>query len=139
MRAFEPHGPDSRPRGSGNHQSYQTAFRGSLGVLANPPDMHGAANGGCRDAVLAGARHSPFERKHGRELPEAAAGIDQGSRSAIPDQHRARGRPQCALFDLLRVSRRLDHAVRVMSGEIRTDQVARNFCRDIIRRSQARN
>src|SRR5581483_3654228 len=76
MRAFEPHGPDSRPRGSGNHQSYQTAFRGSLGVLANPPDMHGAANGGCRDAVLAGARHSPFERKHGRELPEAAAGID---------------------------------------------------------------
>jgi len=70
-------------------------------------------------------------------LPEPTPRVDEGSDLALPGEHRAGRGDEEAPVRVADVLRDADHAVGVVTGEVRADEVARHLRRHVGVRAHA--
>jgi hypothetical protein len=98
-----------------------------LGVLTEPADVHRMADRRRSDALLAGVSRHPACGDHGRVVPKTAVRVEEGGDRTLTDDLDFGGRIQLAPIELGDVLRPAQDPVRVVAGEVGTDQVARDL------------
>jgi hypothetical protein len=113
----------------------EPARRGFARVNAGAADVIGVAHGDRGASVLARLRNRELERALRDDLAPRVVAIEERRRARVADERRLGARVDSAELDIAPVLREPDDAVRIVSCEVRADQVLGDDRRAFIRRA----
>ncbi len=95
-----------------------------LGVVTDAADMEAVADREQRHALLPGAGHAQLHRLMADHLAVAAVTLDHQDSAALADQLGVTVGHELSGADLVHVDRQQTDAVRIVTGQVRLDQMA---------------
>lgn len=119
-----------------HHEGDEAPFRGPGGVASQPAGVIAVSGGDRGDAAAGGLFDGQVHRALPGHLPEAAPPVQNRRRDVIHRHGALGGGQQMLVLDGVEILGHPNDAVRVVPDEVRLDEVCRDECRVMLRRSR---